>query len=539
VSERRRKWWGWGYEDDGVDEGAFLRLLEALRRILRVTELADRDPPALETLRVPPSRIAVPAHLAAVLTDARLDRVSHAYGKAFVDVVRALDGDVSNPPDVVAYPRDEAEISELFAYCEKEHVALIPFGGGSSVVGGVEPPTDGYRASIALDMRHLDRVLEVDEASRLALVEAGVFGPALEDALRERGLTLRHFPQSFEFSTVGGWIATRAAGHFATGPTRIDDAVAGVRIVTPRGVLDVAPLPSSGAGPEPARLVLGSEGTLGVITRAWLRVRPIPRHRASVSVDFASPEDGLAALRAIAQSGLQPANCRVVSPLEAALTGLGDGRATKMLLAFESHDHDVQHGMDRALAICREAGGSGDGGGESATAAESLPGDAAASRWRSSFLHAPYIRDRLVRRGLVVETFETATTWTAFGALHDAVQQAVESTIAAAGLRGIVTWRVSYAYPDGPAPYYTVVATSAPARAIETWTAIKRAASDAILAHGGTITHHHAVGRTHRPWFEAERGPVWLATLEGAKRALDPEWILNPGVLLPVPRARH
>jgi alkyldihydroxyacetonephosphate synthase len=388
-------------------------------------------------------------------------------------------------------------------------------------------------------MRHLDRVLEVDEASRLALVEAGVFGPALEDALRERGLTLRHFPQSFEFSTVGGWIATRAAGHFATGPTRIDDAVAGVRMVTPRGVLDVAPLPSSGAGPEPARLVLGSEGTLGVITRAWLRVRPIPRHRASVSVDFASPEDGLAALRAIAQSGLQPANCRVVSPLEAALTGLGDGRATKMLLAFESHDHDVQHGMDRALAICREAGGSGDGGGESATAAESLPGDAAASRWRSSFLHAPYIRDRLVRRGLVVETFETATTWTAFGALHDAVQQAVESTIAAAGLRGIVTWRVSYAYPDGPAPYYTVVATSAPARAIETWTAIKRAASDAILAHGGTITHHHAVGRTHRPWFEAERGPVWLATLEGAKRALDPEWILNPGVLLPVPRARH
>jgi alkyldihydroxyacetonephosphate synthase len=306
-------------------------------------------------------------------------------------------------------------------------------------------------------------------------------------------------------------------------------------MVTPRGVLDVAPLPSSGAGPEPARLVLGSEGTLGVITRAWLRVRPIPRHRASVSVDFASPDDGLAALTAIAQSGLQPANCRLVSPLEAALTGLGDGQATKLLLAFESHDHDVQNGMDRALAICHEAGGTVDGGGEAAGGVDLPSGDAAALRWRSSFLQAPYIRDRLVRRGLVVETFETATTWTAFGALHDAVQHAVESTIAAAGGRGIVTWRVSYAYPDGPAPYYTVVASSAPGAAIETWTAVKRAASDAILAHGGTITHHHAVGRTHQPWFEAERGPVWLATLESAKRALDPAWILNPGVLLPVP----
>ena len=206
-----------------------------------------------------------------------------------------------------------------------------------------------------------------------------------------------------------------------------------------------------------------------------------------------------------------------------------------MLLAFESHDHDVQHGMDRALAVCHEAGGTVDGGGEPRAGVDSLSGDAAASRWRSSFLQAPYIRDRLVRRGLVVETFETETTWTSFGALHEAVQRDVESTIAAAGLRGMVTWRVSYAYPDGPAPYYTVVASSAPGRMIETWTAIKRAASDAILAHGGTITHHHAVGRTHRPWYEAERGPVWLATLESAKRALDPAWILTPGVLLPVP----
>ena len=357
-------------------------------------------------------------------------------------------------------------------------------------------------------------------------MEAGTLGPALEARLKPAGLSLRHYPQSFEFSSVGGWIATRAAGHYATGPTHIDDLVAGARMLSPRGVVETVPHGYAGGGPAPEGLILGSEGTLGVIVSAWLRVHVIPTHRANTIVRFRDPADGVEAVRAIVQAGLSPAHCRLVSSAESAFTGLGDGRTTDLVLGFESADRPMDELLDRALRICEEQRGASD-----AVVGAAAPASAPYERWRRWFLQAPYLRDRLALRGLVVETFETASTWSAFGGMHRGILQSVQAAVDRECGRGIVTWRLAYAYPDGVAPYYTVVAVAERGREVEQWTAIKAAASDAIEANGGTTTHHHGVGRTHATWIERERGPLFMEALAAVKRTLDPSGIMNPGVL--------
>jgi alkyldihydroxyacetonephosphate synthase len=334
-------------------------------------------------------------------------------------------------------------------------------------------------------------------------------------------MTMRFFPQSFELSTLGGWIATRAGGHFATRATHVDDLVESVRAVTPSGTWASRRLPGSGAGPSPDRMLLGSEGVLGVITEAWVRVQPRPEHRAGRTVRFASFLDGAEAVRAVAQSGLDPANCRLLDALEAQGTGAGDGTQAVLVLAFESTDHDVGHGLARALELCRAHGGvadepRGDGGG-------------GASAWREAFLRMPYLRDLLLRLGVLSDTFETAITWDRFPAFHEAVTGA---TRAALGEPCRVTCRFTHVYPDGPAPYFTVIAPVRRGEEVERWHAMKRAASDAVIAGGGTITHHHAVGRDHRPWYDRQRPDPFAAALAGAKAAVDPEGMLNPGVLL-------
>ena len=529
---RRRKWWGWGYEEDGVDPAVYESLRAALLHLLGDAVPRRIEPVHPASIDLPAPRFGLPPAIAAFATDERLDRLGHAHGKAYVDLVRSVRGDVPNPPDWVAYPRDEADIAAAIAFAEAEGIGLIPYGGGSSVVGGIEPPPrdDRGRAGvITLDLRRLDRIVRIDPRSRLAEVEAGIFGPALEDGLKPSGLTLRHYPQSFEFSTVGGWIATRGSGHFASGATRIDPMVAGARLMTARGVLDTSELGLSGAGPLAVGPILGSEGALGVITRAWLRLRPVPTHRASAVVHFADEAGAVDAVRAIGQSGLEPANCRLFSPLEAALTGLGDGRAAELLLGVESHDRPVDRDLERVIEIAAGLGGLA---ASRPTHAQRGATDDAASRWRQWFLQAPYLRDRLALDGLVVETFETATTWNRFAELQTAVLQATQRAIVEACGRGFVTWRLNNVYPDGVAPYYTVIGVGHAGREIQQWTAIKDAASAAILATGGTITHHHAVGKAHRPSFERERGEVALAALRGVKDALDPAGIMNPGTLL-------
>jgi alkyldihydroxyacetonephosphate synthase len=518
-TERIRSWWGWGWADAAVTGTERAELLARLPPHWVGEELPV---PRIEDLALRAPRIDPPRPLAPICTVHPHVRAAHAYGRAYRDVVRALHGELGAAPDVVAYPQSEAHVAALLDWAGGANVAVIPFGGGSSVVGGVEYRGDRHDAVLSLDLTRMDRVLEVDRASRAALIEAGVLGPVLEQQLAPHGYTLRHFPQSFEFSTLGGWLATRAGGHYAMRHTHIDDFVEALRVVGPTGTSESRRLPASGAGPSPDRLFLGSEGTLGVITRAWLRVQDRPVHKASRAVSFPDFTRGLGAVRAIAQSGLEPSNCRLLDETEAAInTGRADGRAV-LVLGFESADHPVDTALARALDISRDNGGSVD----SKSTQDSVGG------WRAAFLRMPYVRDALARSGVLVETFETACTWDTAVAVCDSVRDRVRAaTAGVCGETGIVTARVTHVYPDGVAPYFTVIAPAKRGQEVRMWDEIKAAASDLLSGLGASITHHHAVGRDHFRWYEAQRPDQFGKVLRAAKNSLDPQGILNPGVL--------
>jgi alkyldihydroxyacetonephosphate synthase len=516
MGGRRRKHWGWGLEDQQPSRAQLRDMAGALASQLGFALDEPEEPVTLDAVRLSAPRIQAPAALASICAVDVHSRASHAWGKSYADVVRGFRGRFEHPPDLVAYPRDEHDVERLLEWCAAERVAAIPFGGGTSVVGGVTPSvSERYNGAVSVELRALDRVLEVDEVSRAALIQAGALGPELEAQLAAHGLTLRHFPQSFEYSTLGGWIATRAAGHFATLWTHIEDFVESVRAITPAGAWESRRLPGSGAGVSPDRMLAGSEGTLGVITQAWVRVQPRPSQRSSVAVRFTSFLAGAECVRAISQAGLHPSNCRLLDAGEAALTMAGDGTAALLVLGFESSDHPVEEAMARALELCAAHGGD------------------AVSSWRDAFLGAPYVRDALVAMGVLAETFETAITWERLAAFHERVSAATEETVReVCGAPGRVFCRFTHVYPDGPAPYFTVLAPARRGEEVEQWAAIKRAASEAILAAGGTITHHHAVGRDHRPWYDRQRPEPFAAALRGAKLAVDPAGIMNPGVLI-------
>ena len=519
----RRKFWGWGLEGHGLTPAEIVRLGGTLAERWGIAAGRVHEPPLVSELDLCPPRLAPPASLEAAFSTEPYERAAHTYGKSFRDLVRAFRRDYTHAPDLVAFPRGEAELVSVLEWCSGARAAAVPFGGGSSVVGGVEPDVgEGYHGTVSVDLRNLQGVLDIDPASRAARIAGGTLGPVLEEQLKPHGLTLRHFPQSFEWSTLGGWIATRSGGHFATLHTHIDDFVEAVRVVTPRGVLETRRLPGSGAGPSAERLFCGSEGTLGVITEAWMRVQPRPRFRAGSSVYFAAFGDAVAAARDLAQSGLHPANCRLLGHEEALLSGSGDGSHAILVLGFESADHELGPWLARALEICASHGGE----------AREKKSDPAAI-WRASFLRGPHLRDALVRLGLVCETFETAVTWDRFWEFHEGVLAAVRQALDRVCGGGAISCRFAYVYPDGPAPYYSVYAAGRPGQELEQWDEIKLAAAEAILALGGTITHHHAVGRDHRRWYLRELPPLFIGALRGAKAELDPSGIMNPGVLIP------
>ena len=469
-----RRHWGWGDEDDPVGEGA--------------AELAAH-------LGFGSAELERPAPLAI-----DHDRALHAHGASYLDVVRALRGEFPHVPDVVEHPADEAGVLRALERARGASFSVTPFGGGTSVVGGVDPVRGpGHDGAMSLDLTRLDRVLEVDRTSLAARIQAGATGPRIEEQLAEHGMTMRFYPQSFERSTLGGWIATRAAGHFATGPTHIDDLVESVRAVTLGGdVWESRRLPGSGAGPSPDRLLLGSEGTLAVITEAWVRVRPRDEPRWTARVELDDFSTGLELIREIVQGGLRPSNCRLIEEREARLTFAGE--KTLLLLGFEG---DLG-GVETVRRLCPGLTEGGSGG------------------WREAFLRAPYLRDTLVAMGVFAETYETAVTWDRLPALIEGVRDAVPAA----------TCRITHAYPDGAAPYFTVLAPARRGDEEAQWTEVKRAVSDAVTAAGGTITHHHAVGRDHRPWYDEQRPEPFATALRAAKTALDPDWRLNPGVLL-------
>jgi len=523
VIARRRKHWGWGWEDQQASTAQAQATAAALGERLGMTLGAVEEPLALEAVVLARPRLDPPPALAEICATDTYARCSHALGKSYSDVVRGFRGEFEHPPDFVATPRDEGDVERVLEWCAGERVAVVPFGGGTSVVGGVTPVLDGaYNGVVSLDLGALDRVLEVDEVSRSARIQAGVLGPSLEAQLGEHALTLRHFPQSFEYSTLGGWLATRAAGHFATVWTHIEDLLESARAITPSGAWESRRLPGSGAGVSPDRMLVGSEGSLGVITEAWMRVQPRPSLRCSTT--FAA---GAEAVRAISQAALHPSNCRLLDAGEAGLTMAGDGSHALLVLGFESSDHPLEEALARALELCAAHGG--------VAAARDRAGAAdAVSSWREAFLGAPYVRDTLVAAGVLAETFESAITWERFAGFHERVIAAAEQALrdAAPGGEGSVFCRFTHVYPNGPAPYFTVLAPARRGAEVEQWAQIKQAVSDAIIAAGGTITHHHAVGRDHRPWYDRQRPDVFASALAGAKAAVDPAGIMNPGVLL-------
>ena len=528
TEESELSFWGWGYSHKTPDDEDRRELADMVETYLGFPERPMLDMPTLEDIDLPPSNVETPFEFCSTDDAAR---AHHTYGKGYRDLVRGFHGDFSSAPDAVARPEEENEIAELLEWASENNVAVVPFGGGTSVVGGVECGGDGFAGVVSLDVRALDEVLEVDHVSRSARIQAGATGPRLQEQLKEESMRLRHYPQSYEFSTLGGWLATHAGGHFATVYTHIDDFVENVRMVAPTGSVETRRLPSSGAGPDPNSLLLGSEGAFGVFTEAWMKVQPRPEYRAKATVAFEEFDDGVEAARRIVQARLYPANCRLLDQNEAMLNQIGG--TNLLVLGFESTDHPVDDDLERAVEIALECGGevreksvSGGDEDEDEDREETTEGD-----WRQSFFDAPYMFNGLVSIGVLVDTFETAVTWEGFDKLHDTVQTEVMGTMKDVCGDGFLSCRFTHVYEDGPAPYYTLLAPADVGNELEQWRAVKSAASDVLEEHGATITHHHAVGRTHKPWYREETPEEFRDALRATKKVLDPAGVMNPGVL--------
>ncbi|MEM8941618.1 MAG: FAD-binding oxidoreductase [Pseudomonadota bacterium] len=555
LSTRRTlRFWGWGYEDEELsnEEVAAVDLMAAT--VLPGGSVFMKEP-VEQDFTLPEPRVGVPAELSDLCSVSRYDRLVHAYGKSFADLARMFLRDAPQAPDIVAFPRDEEDLQRLLKFAESNNVAVIPFGGGTSVCGGVEAAVGGgYSGSLCIDMERFNKILEVDEVSRTARIQAGMFGPEIDESLKPYGLTLRHFPQSYRFSTIGGWVATRSGGHFATLYTHIDDLVESVRMVTPRGVVETRRLPGSGAGPSPDRMLVGSEGIFGIITEVSVRLQSRPRWKATATASFADFASAAEAVRSVAQAGLHPANCRLLDAEEAMLNQVSQDGRSIVVLGFESADHPVDRALARALELVRHHGGEVAGPGNAHSdraaavkgAAESAKGSSettsetqseTAAVWKNAFIRIPYYRNRLIQHGLIVDTFETSITWERLPDFYQGLKADVATTIReVTGHDGFVSCRFTHVYPDGACVYITFLAagtTTGDMRALlDAWCQIKARANQSVVDRAGTITHHHAVGRDHRSGYEQQMPELFLESLRSVKATVDPTGIMNPGVLV-------
>jgi alkyldihydroxyacetonephosphate synthase len=458
-------------------------------------------------------------------------RLLHTRGKSTKDLLRIRSGEADDAPDAVVFPGSHEEVLELLAVCEDASIAVVPFGGGTSVVGGLEPRRDGFGAVIALDLGRMNRLLELDEQSRTAALEPGLRGPEAEALLADRGYTIGHHPQSFQYASIGGFAAARSSGQASAGYGRFDDRVVAMRVATPRGAIELGRAPKSAAGPDLRQLFLGSEGTLGVITALRLEVSPRPEARVYEGWRFDTFAGGCAAVRRLAQDGPLPTVLRLSDEAETAVnlarpTQLAEGagasgdRADGGALAitgYEGTAEDVERRRDGASAVIRALGAD--------------PDPAAGADWYDGRYKGPYLRDALLDAGALVETLETATFWSGLERLYGAVRQSLQATLADLGTPPVVLCHISHVYRSGASLYFTVGAAQLD-DPVSQWSTTKAAASDAILAAGGSITHHHGVGIDHRDHYEREVGPLAIEALRAVKATLDPAGILNPGVLI-------
>lgn len=460
------------------------------------------------------------------LTSADVERLRHAGGKSTPDLLRRRADGPQDAPDAIVLPADHAQVLAVLRYCSEHGIAVVPFGGGTSVVGGVDPARGQFDTVVALDLRRLDSVTGVDPVSGLATLGAGLTGPRAEELLGEHGLSLGHFPQSFEFATIGGFAATRSSGQASAGYGRFDDMVERLVVATPQGSVELGRAPASAAGPDLRELFVGSEGTLGIITSVTLRVHPVPATVAYQAWSFPDFATGAAALRTLVQTGAAPTVLRLSDEAETGLnlarSGDIGGAPVSGCLAITTYEGTEDHVASRAL----EASGLLTAAGGTAL------GEAPARQWEHGRFAAPYLRDALLDVGVLCETLETATTWANLTNLKTKVTGALMDALGSQGTPALVMCHISHTYPTGASLYFTVVAKQLD-DPIAQWRLAKSAASDAMVAAGGTITHHHAVGADHRPWMRAEIGDLGVRVLRAVKRELDPAGVLNPGKLVP------
>jgi alkyldihydroxyacetonephosphate synthase len=487
---------------------------------------------ALEDVELAPSRLADDAVAAlgrvvgaehALADD--VTRVRHTRGKSTPDLLRVRLHDWGGAPDIVLVPGSHDEVMELLRICSERRIAVVPFGGGTSVVGGLEPDAEGYAGLAALDVRRLNALESLDEESRVAQMGPGLRGPEAEELLRPHGFTIGHFPQSFEYATLGGFAAARSSGQSSAGYGRFDDLVVGLRTATPAGTLELGRAPKSAAGPDLRQLVLGSEGAFGVITSLGIQLRPVPEERRYEGWRLQSFEAGAKAVRRLAQDGPLPTVLRLSDEAETALNlaqpsgiGAGSGGGCTAIVGYEGTAEYVGATQERVSALLAGWG---------ATPAE---GDAGES-WARDRYRGPYLRDALIEAGALVETLETVTFWSRLQDLYAAVQGALRESLTAQGTPPVILCHISHVYRSGASLYFTIGCAQLD-DPLAQWRAAKAATSDAILAAGGSITHHHGVGIDHRDWFEREIGDLGIGILRAVKGAVDPAWILNPGVLL-------
>jgi alkyldihydroxyacetonephosphate synthase len=538
APRRDSKWWGWGDPEISpeLDSEAVAALRERVGGLTaspRVGGLEEFDLPEPEPL---PASLVEAVGPGGVFTSTE-DRVRHATGRGYPDLVRLRSGRLPAAPDAVLLPADADAVRRVLAVCAAEGVAVVPFGGGTSVVGGIEPLRGGHRQLVSLDLMRL-RDIEVDRRSLTARLGAGLRGPEAEAALSGQDVTLGHFPQSFEYATIGGFAATRSAGQASSGYGRFDALVDAIRLLAPAGDLRTLDTPHTAAGPSLRELVVGSEGIFGVIPEVTVRVRPAPRVRRYEGWIAESFEAGAEIVRRLAQGPGLPDVIRVSDEEETrvslALSGprglagtlfegylrlRGRREGCLLVVGFEGDEESVAR--RRALSV-RELRRGG---------AAHL-GQSAGRSWKRARFEGPYLRDTLIGMGAMVETLETSHTWSGLGALNEAVGTAIRDSLSAQGTPGVVLCHLSHAYADGASLYFTFIARARAGEEVDQWEAVKRAASEAIVANGGTITHHHAVGRDHTPYMEAEVGRTGLDVLRAVKERLDPNGIMNPGKLL-------
>ena len=525
------KWNAWG------DPAAAKPLSDGIRTLLNQAlgiEGADGAELSADRVRLRPSALSDSDRLALVAIVGEAHCISDDYGrllraggKSTLDLLRRKDSGVQDAPDAVLLPAGEDEIAAVLRHCAQQSIAIVPFGGGTSVVGGLDPIRGDFKAVVSLDLRRLDELHGIDEISGEAELGAGLTGPRAEELLAAHGFSIGHFPQSFQFATIGGYAATRSSGQDSAGYGRFDDMVRGIRAVTPAGVLDLGRAPATAAGPDLRQLLIGSEGVFGVITRVRVRVHPVPettRYEAWSFPDFAT---GAAALRTVAQIATGPTVIRLSDEAEtgvnlATTETIGERTATGGCLAITAFEGTVAHTASRH-AETREV--------LEAHGGTSL-GEAPARAWEHGRFGAPYLRDSLLSAGALCETLETATNWSNLGTLKAAVTDALTGALSESGTPALVLCHISHVYPTGASLYFTVVAGQR-GNPIEQWRKAKTAASEAMVGNGGTITHHHAVGADHRPWMRAEVGDLGVEVLRAVKAVLDPAGILNPGKLIP------